>query len=94
MYKIFVSVFKGAEADYMTHNLPFRFLFWKFRETAVRQVSSIDNFDLKQKMLCAVECLQKCIKYIKKVSGSLQPFRKEVAHKGSKFFPFSVVYFS
>ena len=29
-YKICVRVFEDAEADYMTFNLPFRFLFWKF----------------------------------------------------------------
>ena len=28
-YKMVVCVFEEAEADYMTYNLPFRFLLWK-----------------------------------------------------------------
>ena len=30
IYKVCVTVFEGAEADYKKYNLPFRFLLWKF----------------------------------------------------------------
>ena len=48
-YKIYVSVFKDAEADYMSQNLLFGRCFENFNITAIRQVSGIDHLNLNQK---------------------------------------------
>ena len=69
-----VSVFEEVEADCITHKLPFLTLNIYEGQPSGKYLLCIYHLNIKQN-IWAVEHVQDCIKYIRKLNGSLHPVK-------------------